>query len=378
MRMLEDVKISSRQLTIMTILYILGSAILIMPGPLATVAKRDAWIAAILAMMIGLLGIKLIHALGRRFPKLTLMAYTELLLGKWLGKVVILVFILAFPYLIACLTLYNIGDFLTTQMMPETPIEAIYVVIMIVVVAGARLGLETMARSSEIFFPWVLLLFGILVLFVVPNAKLDNILPVLEDGVKPVIRAALPFAGFPFMEGVITLMIYPMINRGENNGKSLIIGMLIGGFALIATTALCILVLGADQTARLTFPSYGLAKKISVGQFLERIEAVLAVIWMTTIVFRLTFLFYVSAVGIAHVFGLREYRFLLMPLAICNIVFALILVPNSAASYEVIPVWGAYAPFFGILFPLFLLILAKFRKKSCSRMDTDGNTVETK
>lgn len=79
MRMLEEGKISSRQLTIMTVLYILGSAVLIMPGPLATVAKRDAWIAAILAMVIGLLSIALIHALGRRFPGLTLMAYTELL-----------------------------------------------------------------------------------------------------------------------------------------------------------------------------------------------------------------------------------------------------------------------------------------------------------
>ncbi|WP_411502561.1 GerAB/ArcD/ProY family transporter [Brevibacillus centrosporus] len=363
MRMLEEGKISSRQLTIMTVLYILGSAVLIMPGPLATVAKRDAWIAAILAMVIGLLSIALIHALGRRFPGLTLMAYTELLLGKWLGKGVMLLFILAFPYLIASLTLNNIGDFLTTQMMPETPIEAIYVVVMIVVVAGARLGLETMARSSEIFFPWVLLLFGILVLFVVPNAKLENILPVLENGVGPVIRAALPFAGFPFMEGVTVLMIYPMVNRPENNGKSLITGMVVGGLALIITTALCLLVLGYDQTARLTFPSYGLAKKISVGQFLERIEVMLAIIWMITIVFRLTFLFYVSAIGLAHVFGLREYRFLLLPLSMCNIVFALVLIPTTSTLYELIPVWGTYAPFFGILFPLFLLIIAGFRKK---------------
>ncbi|MEC2128035.1 GerAB/ArcD/ProY family transporter [Brevibacillus centrosporus] len=139
-----------------------------------------------------------------------------------------------------------------------------------------------------------------------PNAKLENILPVLENGVGPVIRAALPFAGFPLMEGVTVLMIYPMVNRPENNGKSLITGMVVGGLALIITTALCLLVLGYDQTARLTFPSYGLA----------------------------------------HVFGLREYRFLLLPLSMCNIVFALVLIPTTSTLYELIPVWGTYAPFF--------------------------------
>lgn len=39
-------KISARQLMILTILYTVGSAILIIPSGMAFVAKQDAWLAA--------------------------------------------------------------------------------------------------------------------------------------------------------------------------------------------------------------------------------------------------------------------------------------------------------------------------------------------
>lgn len=109
--MLESGKISGRQFSIIVMLYLIGSAILIIPSILAAEAKQDAWIAALLTIGIALLFIPVYISLGTRFPNKTFAEYIEVIFGKWLGKAVSLFFFILFPLLIAALTLRNIRDF---------------------------------------------------------------------------------------------------------------------------------------------------------------------------------------------------------------------------------------------------------------------------
>lgn len=83
--MLDNVKITERQFTVLVILYIIGSAILVIPSILVSLAKQDAWITAILTVGVALFIIPLYVLLGRRFPNMTLLEYTEEILGE-VGK----------------------------------------------------------------------------------------------------------------------------------------------------------------------------------------------------------------------------------------------------------------------------------------------------
>ncbi|WP_135550079.1 GerAB/ArcD/ProY family transporter [Paenibacillus cymbidii] len=364
--MLEKGKISIRQFTIAVILYIVGSAILIVPAILASKAKQDAWIAAIMAVCISLLVIPLYNALGKRFPNMTLAEYSEVIMGRWLGKAIFLSF-LTFPFFIATLTLRNIGDFLTTQIMRETPIQAIHIIVMAIVVMSVKLGLETLARAGELFFPWIMLLVIVMVLLVTPQIKVTNLQPVLEEGFLPLVKAAIPFISFPFLGSIIFLMISPSVNRPMKAGKALFSGVLLGGILLTAMTVLAIVVIGPGGTARESFPSYEIARRISIGGFLERIEVVMAVIWFLTIFFRLTVLLYVLVLGVAQTFRFREYQFLAIPLGVVTILFSIFEIPNN--TYLITfnqTVWPLYAPTFGLLLPLLLYIVAVLRNASSS------------
>ncbi|MDQ8735186.1 endospore germination permease [Paenibacillus sp. LHD-38] len=356
-------KISARQLTILVTFYIVGVAILIIPSFLAVAAKQDAWIAALLTVGAALTIIPLYNALGRRFPDMTFAEYTEEILGRCIGKAVSLLFFIGFPFLIAALTLRNIGDFLTTQVIPETPIHAVHILFMAVVVMGARLGLEPLSRAAEIFFPWIMLLFVLLVMFISPQIKVENMLPIMEGGIKPIVMAAIPFFSFPFLEPVILLMVYPYVNRTEKAGKAMVVGVLLSGIILCVITALSILVLGADQTARNTFPSYVITKNISIGDFLERIEAIMAIIWFITSYFRLVLMFYITALGLTQCLNLRDYKVITLPLAMILIVLSILAIPNSTYLMNFIPVWGVYATTYGLVLPLLLLVAAVVRKK---------------
>ncbi|WP_235550870.1 GerAB/ArcD/ProY family transporter [Paenibacillus sp. Soil787] len=303
--MLEKGKISARQYTVLVILYTIGTSILIVPSSLATVAKQDGWIASILGIGAGLLSVLLYHALGNRFPNMTLAEYSERILGKWLGKTVSLLFI-SFIFLLASFLLRVVGNFMTTHIMPETPIEVVHIVFISVVILAVRLGLENIGRASEIFLPWVIILFLLLVGFLSPKIKIDNIQPVLEGGIKPVVLAAFYF--FSLQELVVFLMLFPYVNRTKKARNAFLAGTWIGGIFVIITTVMSTLVLGTDFTVRNMYPSYTLAKQINVGNFLQRAEAILAVIWLITIFFKLAVCFYVIALGLAQTLKLKDYR----------------------------------------------------------------------
>jgi spore germination protein KB len=189
---MEKGMIGLRQFTFLVTLFTVGSSILISPAGLAAQAKQNAWISAIVAVCLGLLTVNLYHVLIKQFPRQTLVEMCEAIFGIWIGKIISFLYFSYF-FLLAALVLRNIGDFITTQVLPDTPIQYIILIFLAVVLMANWLGLETIARAGEIFFPWVLLFFIAMVIFLMPQIRLIQIKPFLEDGIKQVIRASLPF-----------------------------------------------------------------------------------------------------------------------------------------------------------------------------------------
>ncbi|MBT2667182.1 endospore germination permease [Bacillus sp. ISL-4] len=361
--MLEKGKIGSRQLMILVILYTLGDSILVLPSIVTSEAEQDGWVSGIIGVAIApLLVIFLYDALRKRYPDSTLVEYSQKILGKWLGIAVSLLFISYF-FITTATYLSEIGDFMISQIMPDTPIQVIMILFMSVVLLAARLGLEPLARSAEIFFPFVVLLVSTLIILLLPEIKFQNLQPVGEPGLKQVIRGSIPFIVFPFIEPVAILMILPFVSQKDRIRKSLFVGQLLAGSVLIIITMLAILVLGPESTARQNYPIYMLAKKINIGDFMTRLEAILAIIWFITIFIRFSLFFYVTVLGLAQTLKLQDYRPLVFPFGILFISFTLILTPNIVHYNEFISeIWPFYALTFGFLLPLLLLIIAKVKK----------------
>ncbi len=360
--MLESGKIDGKQFTVLVFMFTTGSSFLLAPSMLASEAKQDAWLAAILGVVVGVLLAWLYHSLGNLYSDMTLVEYSEKILGKWIGKAISFLFF-TFSFLLAALVLRNMGDFITTQFIPETPIKSIHILFLIIVLMGTRLGLETLARSAEFFFPWFIVLFLLLVIFISPQIELEKIQPILEEGINPVLRSSLLIIGFPFLELVLFLMIFPYVNRPKEAGKALLMGTWMGGVVLIVLTALAILVMGADQTTRNLYPSYYLAQKINIGNFFQRIEAIVAIVWFISIFFKLTICFYVSTLSLAQILNLKEYRMLVLPLVMILIVLSLVSSPNIVYLVSVVLyVWPSYALTFGLFLPLLLLGIAAVRR----------------
>lgn len=375
--MVRNEKISARQFGILVALYSIGTTILIVPAVLAEEAKQDAWIAALLGVGIGIVLVGLFIAVGSLIPSMSLVELMEELLGKWLGKAVSLTFIF-FALVTASELLYFVGNFITTQIMPETPMQSINIIFACVVVMGVRLGIETLARSAELLFPLFVFLFLVFVIFVSPQVKVENIQPVLEADFKNLLRAAIYFISVFSLPTVVLLMVYPAsVNRPNEAKKNFFSGVIIAGVTLIIMIALSILVLGVTTTQLQIYPSYSLAKKINVGKFLQRIEIVMAGMWFISIFFKLSLYFYASVTGLAQTLNVKDYRFLTLPLGVVMVALSMLVHPNTLHSFEYNrETWLSYVSTYGLFLPLLLLGVYAFRRKGRQDMATSSN--ETK
>ncbi|MFZ7942960.1 GerAB/ArcD/ProY family transporter [Neobacillus sp. 19] len=364
--MANNIKISARQFAILVILFSVGTTILVIPGSLAGEVKQDAWIAAIIGTGISFLMVALYITLGRMFPTKTLVEIIETLLGKWLGKTVSLTFVF-FSFIGAAELLYYAGTFLTTQILPETPVEAIHILFACILIMGIRLGLETLARSAELFFPLFIFLFMLLVvsLLLTPDIwEFKNIQPILKTGIKPMIRAVFLFLSIFSLPLIVFLMIFPIsVNQLKEAKKNLFLAIGMGGVCLIILILLTILVLGPEDSTRQLYPSYLLAKRIKIGDFLQRIEAILAIMWLITIFFKMTIYFYAAIIGFTQTLNIKDYRPFTLPLGMIMVMISLFSHPNviHSAKFDH-DIWPVYSLTYGLMLPLLLLAVHALRK----------------
>ncbi|MGG4504116.1 GerAB/ArcD/ProY family transporter [Paenibacillus polymyxa] len=358
---MEHGKINIRQLTILVIVFTIGTSILLAPTQTVQEAKQDAWMAVTLGMIFDLVLIVMYSALGNRFPGMTLAQYSEKILGKWLGKSISILFFSFFFYLSAIMV-RDLGNFIVSNVLPETPIEVVLISFSLVIVIATRYGLEVIARTIEIFFPWIMIFLVFLMVTLLPEIEINKIKPLFEGGIRPLLSVGLQFSSL--QEFVCFLMLLPFVNRPEKASRSLLVGASVGGIILILITALCVLVIGVDFTGRNIYPSFVLAKKINIGDFVERLEVLLAGAWFLSIFTKTTITFYISVLALSQTLELRSYKPLTGPLGFIMVVLSIVAYPNVTKVLEFAPkVWFSYAYFYMLFLPLVLLLISMICKK---------------
>jgi spore germination protein KB len=360
----EKVRISPFELSILTIFFTTGTTILVIPAGMAAKANQDAWLSALIGMIICLVMVYFYVVCAKAMGRESYIQYLQKVYGKVIGKLVGFAYVY-FAFVGTTTLLFYFGNFTTTQILTETPIEILNLLLLIVVIFVVRAGLEVLARTGELLFPWFMFLLVSLVILLIPQIELERISPLFDASIKDHLSAIFNFvatAGFPL---VLMLMFYPRnINRPDKTKWGFMAGSVFGSMIVVVIIFLCILVLGASATARQMFPSYVLAKTVSLFDILERIESVMATMWILSIFFKTSIYFYAFVIGLAHLLGVRNYRFLVVPLGILAVIFSTVVYPN--VQYMIhwdTTYWPPYALIMGFFIPLLTLIIDKIKKR---------------
>lgn len=369
---METERISPIQLFSLIMLFFISSSTLIVPKLLAMQVKQDAWISAALCTLLTIPLITLYTALAEPGRDASLIEQCRSILGYWAGTAVSLIFIVYFLIITTGLA-RQLADQVTTIFLPETPIEAVLVLIFFILVYAVRSGLEVFARASTVFMPWMMGAIVFLGIFLLPDVESKNILPLGARGIPPILRGTLTNLGFPIMDMIIFLMIYPYVRGASARKKTMYIATILGGSILTLVTLLATLVLGPKTVAQSIYPVYDMAQRINIGNFIQRIESIVAGVWFVTLFFKILICFYGLTLAFAQVCSLSNYRILAVPMAGMVMALSLQLTPNTVHFLEFLnKIWAIATLLPGLLIPLLLVAVLKAKV----RFRKSGNTNE--
>ncbi|MEH7307198.1 GerAB/ArcD/ProY family transporter, partial [Neobacillus drentensis] len=264
---MEKAKISATQLFVLIVLFEMGSAILL---GLGAKVKQDAWIAILLGLAGGISVFFIYYRLYMYYPDLPLTSYLQKIVGKWLGRFIGVLYITYFIYL-ASRVLRDFGELLTTTIYNSTPLFVINSLMIITIIYGLHKGFEVLARVGEIFFGIVYFtaILGMLLIVFSGLIHLGNLKPILENGLKPVLKTFLrETITFPFGEMVVFTMLLPFLNDKKKAKFVCVGGMILAGINITITTIINITVLGVDLFYRSTFPLLSTIGRIQIADFI--------------------------------------------------------------------------------------------------------------
>ena len=203
--------ISEQQGVFLVSFFVIGSAIVISIGGQA---GRDVWIAIFLGMCIAIPLLAIYARLHVLLPGKDLFDILEFALGKFLGKIVGILYT-SFAINLGAIVLRDFGEFLTTVALTETPQLVPVAVLGLLCAWGVKEGIEVLGRWSSIFFRVVLVIFVVTLTLISPEIELKHLQPFFYYGITPVLLGAFSTISFPFAETIMFPMIFCDLSEKE-------------------------------------------------------------------------------------------------------------------------------------------------------------------
>lgn len=361
--MVNNEKISSVQLMFALVTLVTATAWLFVPAITTEAAAQDGWISVLVpATLFGGAVVVVCAALGLRFPERTVIEYSTDILGRYPGKFIGLGYVFFFLHINAVI-IREFGDFIVTSFMPETPLLVFNGVIVLLAAYAVRSGLEVIARANQFVFPLAVLSLFIILGLVVGDMRPENLRPVLERGMGPVLKGSLAPSSWRG-EVVVLLMFLPYLNKPREVLMAGLQAVVFIGVLLAMATAAMVAVFGPEISANFTFPTLELARYVSVARFIERVEAIVMILWVAGVFIKVSLFYHTGTLATAQWLGLKDYRPLVLPLGVVQLVWSITLFENSRelVTFLAKP-FPPYAWVFELVIPLTLLVIAAVRKK---------------
>ncbi len=353
--------ISARQMLYVIVMFIFGSNVIM---GVSSTAAQDSWISLLLAAVFSVPIILLYARIIKLYPEKDLFEIIEILFGKIPGKIIIIL-ISWYSLHLCALVLRNFSEFIQIATMPETPQLPIMIAMILVVVYMAKSGIETLGKWSIITF---FILISVLLLTILSSLmKMDytNILPFMEHDFKDIAAGAFQLYSFPFAETVMFLCLANALKKESSPYKLYIYALILSTIILLLVMLRNLFVLGMGMVSASYFASFVAVRLINIADFLAGMEGFISMNFILAGIIKITVCLIAASKGTARLFGIKNYRQLLLPVSLLAVALSSIVYKNLMEMFDFLRFYAYYAiPFQGII-PLAIWIVAeiKMRKK---------------
>lgn len=260
--------ITSKQLIYIIVGATIGVGLLTLPDSVGRVAKQDTWMSVGIGALLPLGGLFMISLMASRLPNLTLAEYAEKVLGKWLGKLLTMIFIL-YSIAYAALVARIFINILKIYLFPTTPMWALGSLILAPAAYLASRDVRVLGRVNELMF-WEALVLFLTLLMAIPKIDTTFYLPIGNTGIGEILQGAYK-AAFAFLGMEVLLVVYPLVQQKKDVLKAGVTAIGIVSFYYLAVVITTLGVFGPDVIGRIRFALMVLLKTYE-APLIERAE----------------------------------------------------------------------------------------------------------
>lgn len=288
----------------------------------------------------------------------------EICFGKIIGKILILLYISYVSFITGDIFV-TFGQFITDVSFPETPQMISILFLGLLCIWGISKGIEVLGRFSRLFIYVPIVSLIIIILLLIPEMNPNNVRPILEEGMKPVLEGAFSVFTFPLVQIVVFSMAFSSFKRRKSSYTIYISGLLLGGIYLALLSITNILVLGVENATSTVYPTQASIARIHFGDILQRIEVIITTTFLLGGFIKLSILLLSICKGVTKVLNFKSYRFIVVPISLLILNLSYFQYDNTIHYFNFNrDIWPYYTFPFQVILPIFIWVVVEIKTKN--------------
>lgn len=278
----------------------------------AKLIKQDVWMAYLSAMIVVVIVLWMVTYVQKNFNNSNMTDIIEILFGKWLGKLVLSVYLLNFIGF-GVLSLRSLSFFYTTAILPKTSPILIILMITIVTTYAVSLGLGSIVRSVLVILPFILASMVVVCLLIIRDMDINPLLPQFQSRFSLIFYGSLISFGFPFGKAGVLAFLFSEVKNSKKIFVSSSVGVVFSCVYLLIATYISMGFLGLNLFKTALFPFFSAIQLVKFGVYLERIEIIIISIWTIFTLFEIIIVQYVVVKILGKMFAIKETKPFILP-----------------------------------------------------------------
>lgn len=354
-------RISSFELFFVLLQTQVGVGLLSLPFETYKGVKHDGWISILISGFLVQMTIFLIWSLCRRFPHNTLFDFSTIIVGKFLGSVMNLGYIIYFLIVVSYVFMV-FTDILKRWILTETPPWIFFLVGFCILVYGCWGTVKNMVSLFSFISIFILgMLFISFFVFLEPGIDIRYLFPIGSEGIGVIIKSTKD--SFVSFLGFETLLIYFAFLKKPHKAsaiKGAISATLFITFFYVYIVIIATIMFSPDEILLVPEPVLYMLKAISLP-ILERLDLFFLSIWIIVVASTVISYSYLASMGINKLFHLRHKKSVFIAGAF---VFCLVfLLYGRIELRQLGNLVTSVSYFFSVIFPGILLVISFVFKK---------------
>ncbi|WP_059043185.1 GerAB/ArcD/ProY family transporter [Paenibacillus rubinfantis] len=362
--------ITSNQIFSLYSLQIFTTVIAFYTGMLIGGSKYSTPVAILLGGLLGLLLTYPAYKVGSSRPDEFLVQYGSKLVGRPLHLLFMLYLLLTHLFL-AALDLRELADFLLSEYLIGTPGWAVVAIFGACVAYAVRCGISTIFRTAEGFF----LIFAVAFFFIpfigFQEMELDMFNALLTHLSFREMGPSIYETTAIFGEMAFLFLLFPYLKTPKKVYHSLFWATGTSLLFIILHLIPVLLTFGPNLGANLMYPDMELVRFIRVGSFIETMDPILIILWLTSIFVKISFILFTAVICLAQLTGVKDHKPFTLPVVAFVSIFSLSIARTPPEIFNLLA-WEC-APLMYIaefLIPAIYWLMGAIRSKSSGSKTT--------